>query len=198
MLLGAACAFGELVIKFGIDNNAGGMIPGNKWAKTDAAFSKRMTQVSEASSYTTGTFSALPSGHSGSGVTFDVVVTSSCDKVKAQPKGIGVSSASSDAAIDDGEWITVSVQNVAGIDPLKETLQIKSVGLKFTSRDESYILNDGEEVSFSGTKDVLSINSGMFKLQEGTSTDSKFIMSKITFEVVPLTDSTTDGMTTVQ
>lgn len=185
-LLATSSVFGEVVINFGNDDNSGKLVPGNQWAKTDAVFSNLLIGTGEYSAYTTGSFATLPSGYSGADVSFDVVVSSSLNKVKAQPKGIGVSRAQNDASLDDGEWITVSIQNIKGIDPQKETIHIKLVGLKFTSTEESYILNDGMDTAFTGMSEVLMINSSSFKIQAGALTDSKFIINKVTFEVAPI------------
>lgn len=185
----------SLVIDFSGDANE---LPGTTAAITDSDFSDLMTNTTESSTYTVGTFSALPSGNSGSGVTFDIVGVSS-QKFRAQTKGLGVAGGSAVLAMDnngDGsalEWFSLKITNVSGLGA-GDQLVFTEMNVLFGSTSETYRLVAGAsgaapvvaDAYFSDNNDqTFTINSDEFTLGAGYAEDNKFIMGSVTVDVIP-------------
>ncbi|MDF7824546.1 PEP-CTERM sorting domain-containing protein [Pontiellaceae bacterium B12227] len=183
-----------LVIGFSSTNE----IPGTADAVTDSNFSDLLTDTTEASTYTIGTFSALPSGNPGSGVTFDIVGVSS-QKFRAQNKGVGVAGGTGVNAIDnkaDGsalEWLSLKITNVSGLG-VGDQLVFTEMNVLFGSTSETYRLVAGAsgaapavgDAYFTDNNDqTFTINSDEFTLGAGYVGDNKFIMGSVTVDVIP-------------
>lgn len=196
VLVVASTSQAELVINFGTD---AGEIPGTTGTKTDATVSALLTNTAEASTYTVGTFSALPSGNPGSGVTFDLVLKSSAGRVRAQGNGLGVNGGTANNIIDNSgngsqlEWMSFSLANVTGLGAGDE-LVITSLGVLYGGTNETYRLAIGSadsaplgsDINFSGANsEILAVNSGSVTLGAGSAGDNRFALGAVTIDVIP-------------
>lgn len=185
-------------IHFGKDNLVDGAaqseIPGTNGTFSPAEFSALLVNTSQSSNYTSGSFpNTLASGLPGSGISFDLVVTTNREQIASQAAALGLMGGDGNNIIDNDangtpfqESISFSLENITGIDTAIEQLFLSGVTVEFGANTESYELNGNPKSFFTASPEVILNDSASLTLKAGPASDGliKFGVSSVQVAVL--------------